>query len=989
MKKQITSFVFFFILLLAGSSRAQLQVTLSQTSACINEIVTVNVTWPNTSITGLSVTGTPGAFGIGNLGTQTTFTVRHTSVGAQPFGLCANGTNINGPTSQCINFVINIIAPPTLTFVSRVTAYCPGSTATVETVPGGNYYTITNGPVSATGPGPNGSFPSNIMTFGPVTPIHTGTYLVTSYGSCTMTGVIAIGVAPQANLTANTGSNVCENAGGVNLLATMGPQGSSWKYFDPSGNEIAGANGPQNGFGYTVPGPMKPGMSGVYTVTTLQNYTYSAFGEQPYALCPQKATTFINVVATNPVVVTAAPGADVCQGGKLALTANAGQVVGYNWVGPNGFNSTSGNPIINPVSQSHAGGYTVTALFTNNFITCTTSSKVDITVVPVTVPVITMPSDICQGVNSLTFTASSGTNVSEFEWFGPGYSQKAPYPTGSIPTPSPGNSGTYYVTAKYVGTSATCLSTSLPHQLVVVPVNTISVIPPTPVCQPDNAYLNASSIGASQYTWAGPNNFVGFGPNVTVYYPDAKATGIYTVTAYFTSNNLVCKNFATVSLKVNPVLKFTITDRVMACFNNSVEVTGPSGANSYTWTSSTGFASNSKDLVFPSVQPKNAGTYSLAVSLGPCVSSASTTIEVLTPIEFTLRPQGRTLCLGDTVILEAGVTGGSENYAYTWNPPLYMDSPVGPSKKFIPLGTVMYNLIVYDIACPSYSVAQSFEVNVKQPPMPKLELNKVEGCAPLVLKIDPKIEKESAITTYDFGGTKQFQKEGAFNYTLTEAGNYNLTIYAKGYNGCLGKYDYPYTINVKPHPGTDIYWTPEKPTTSDEIVFHATSAYDPIVYKVWTFQGGTPTDTQDSLISNTGVDTTNNDSPRRKYEKYGKYPVMIVTQNDYMCFDTIVKYLDVIDDMNVYIPNAFTPNGDGHNDVFGVKGQGMKSESFTMDLFDRSGSLMFTTKNINETWDGTYKGQKVKDGVYTYMIKVVGMNGEGRKEYIGQFTLLR
>jgi len=973
MKKHSIYSVFFFMMLVAVTGRAQLQVTLSSNTACPNEIITVNVSWPNTSISSLSLTGTPGASGTGNLGTSTTFTISHSQVAANNFTLCGTGTNINGPTTSCIQFPLTVNSAPTLTFINQV-AYCPGGTATIETTPGGNYYTVTAGPVNL------GSYQNNVFTIPNLSAAHSGTYQIKSIGSCTSSGVFTIAVAPSVVLTANTGSNVCENAPSVNLIATMSSgTAKDWMWKDPSGTVIA------NLPGTTVSGPIKTTDQGTYTVTASQTYGFA--GNTYTTECPKVATTFINVVATSPVIITPAPGSDVCQGGKLGLAAAVSKNISINWTGPNGFTSSSNSPTINPVAPSNAGTYSVVALFTNNYTTCATSSSINITVVPVTVPVVSMPDEVCQGSN-FSFSVSGGPNVSEFEWFGPGYTSKGQFPTMS--NIQPGSSGTYYVTAKYVGTSATCLSTSLPHQLVVVPINSISVIPPTPVCIPDNAFLNATSIGASQYTWAGPNNFVGSGPNITVYYPDVTASGIYTVTAFFGGGNIVCKNTASVSLKVNPILKFSLIDRQMSCYNSVVEVFGPSGANSYTWTSSTGFTSNSKDIKFASIQPKNAGTYTLAVNLGPCVTSGSTTIEVLTPIEFTLRPQGRTLCLGDTVTLEAGVTGGSENYAYSWNPPLYMDSPFGPFKQFVPLGTVQYNLIAHDIACPNYTIAYPFEVNVKQPPLPQLDLAATEGCAPLVLNIDPKIEKESAITTYDFGGTKQFQKEGAFTYTLSDAGTYNLTIYSKGHNGCLGKYDFPYPLTVRPSPGTDIYWSPEKPTTSDEIVFHSTSAYDPIIYQVWTFQGGVTTEVlPDSLISNTGIDTTNNSSPKRRYEKFGKYPVMLVTQNDQMCFDTVVKYLDVIDDMNVYIPNAFTPNDDGINDVFGVKGQGMKSESFLMELFNRAGTLMFSTKDINEAWDGTYRGQKVKDGVYTYQIKVVGMNGEGRKEYVGQFTLVR
>ncbi len=67
----------------------------------------------------------------------------------------------------------------------------------------------------------------------------------------------------------------------------------------------------------------------------------------------------------------------------------------------------------------------------------------------------------------------------------------------------------------------------------------------------------------------------------------------------------------------------------------------------------------------------------------------------------------------------------------------------------------------------------------------------------------------------------------------------------------------------------------------------------------------------------------------------------------------------------------------------------MKLENFSMDIFNRAGLVVFSTKDINEGWDGKVKGQVVKDADYIYKIRVVGMNGEGRREYTGYITLIK
>jgi gliding motility-associated-like protein len=717
-------------------------------------------------------------------------------------------------------------------------------------------------------------------------------------------------------------------------------------------------------------------MGGIYQVTA--NYNFNGIP------CPRQATTQINVVQTNPVSVAASPGTVLCQGDKLSLSAGAGAAYAYAWVGPSGFNSSISNPTIFPITGGNGGVYTVTAYFTNNFITCTTFNTVNISIVPVTPPIISMPSSACQN-STVNVSAVAGTGAG-YEWFGPGFSSLNQ--STVIAAIQPSNAGTYYVTAKYSAGSTTCAATAS-TQLNVVQLNSVSVIPPQPVCQPDNAYLQANSTGAISYQWVGPNSYSASGSNVTVYYPTPAASGVYTVTASFGNSSLICKNTNTVSLTVSPVLNFSLIPRQQTCYNSSVQVLGPAGADTYTWTSSTGFTSNDKDITFPSIQPGNAGTYTVNVNLGPCITSGSTTIEVLTPISFTLIPKDRTVCRGDTVMLAAGVTGGSENYAYLWNPSIYMDSPTGPAKTIVPLGTVIYNVNVHDIACPHFTLSQSFSVNVNQPPQPTIQLPQSEGCVPFCTSYKADTTGEAAIVTYDFGGLRKFQSDTSFTYCLDQPGTYTLTVLSKGTNGCSGKFVYPYPLVVNPKPGGDIFWSPEKPTTADEVTFYARYSYEPVIYHNWQFSGGEPSFVDTAAITGPGTDTTNADNPKRKYNIYGKYPVMLISKNDRECTDTVVKFIDVIDDLNVYIPNSFTPNGDGINDEFGVKGMGIKPEGFSMELCDRAGATFFKTKDINERWDGTIKGEKAMNGIYIYKVRAVGMNGEGRREYIGFFTLLK
>lgn len=88
----------------------------------------------------------------------------------------------------------------------------------------------------------------------------------------------------------------------------------------------------------------------------------------------------------------------------------------------------------------------------------------------------------------------------------------------------------------------------------------------------------------------------------------------------------------------------------------------------------------------------------------------------------------------------------------------------------------------------------------------------------------------------------------------------------------------------------------------------------------------------------------------------------------------------------VFVPSAFTPNGDGNNDIFKAVGENILE--FSMHIISRDGRILFSTTDINTGWDGTFNGELMSPQVFIY--KVFYKNGRGvRNVANGQFTLLR
>jgi gliding motility-associated-like protein len=88
------------------------------------------------------------------------------------------------------------------------------------------------------------------------------------------------------------------------------------------------------------------------------------------------------------------------------------------------------------------------------------------------------------------------------------------------------------------------------------------------------------------------------------------------------------------------------------------------------------------------------------------------------------------------------------------------------------------------------------------------------------------------------------------------------------------------------------------------------------------------------------------------------------------------NYAEVIPPVSIYIPSAFTPNGDGMNDTFGVKGEGISD--FRILVYDRWGEVIFESTEAKKQWDGKYKGRPVEQGNYVYQLFASGVNSRGK-----------
>ena len=991
MKKKKYSFVFFVWLIMGYFLKAQgpgcPNLTVSATSnsvGCSNPCTTLSAV-------------------VFNIGQTTSYSV--TSIPfAPPYPITGGGTGVSVGTDDVWSPAVSLPFPFCF-FGSTYTQCVIGSNGVISF---NMAYAGGHCPWAFSASCPSSSLPQNAIF---------GVYHDIDPSVCGTVTYTLIGTAPCRMLVVNF-NNVChfqcnslkssfqmvlyETTNVIEVYVQNKPTCSSWN----SGNALIGIQNASGNVGYTPPGrntgpwsanneawrfvPTGPPIYG--PIQWFDNTGLIATGNT-VQVCPTANTTYtatttytrcdgftipvevpINITSNNVYTITS--NAPICAGQNLSLTVSGAPAgATYTWTGPGGFTSNLQNPVINSASAAQSGTYSVN-IGSGSSSNCLMSTNV--LIIDPGSTTISPSATLCAGDN-YTFTASNNSTLTtSYNWFGPsGFTSTQQNPV--LNNVSTTNSGIYSLTVTTSSGTLNCPSTYT-TALYVIPIYTPAVTSSQTICVGDNATFTATATSASSYSWAGPNSFTANTQNITITNGQTNQSGTYTITAIFTSGNTSCSTYTTTNLSVLPKVNFTLTVNPNICPGESIFISGPSGASSYTWTNPYGqVVSNQQDLNIPNANFGMSGVYTLSVeATGSCVTSQSTNVTVLTPISFSITPQDITLCKGDSAMVYAMCTGGSGVYTYQWYPYSGLYFPAGQVNIVKPNQTTHYTVIANDVACPQQTISTSFWVNVLPLPTPNFEYNQIEGCRPLCVRIKSNAQPRSINTSWDFG-YNLYANGDSVQYCFEKAGVYPVKVFLIDSNGCKNKVQAPFSIYVYPQPEPAIYYTPSVATLlHNEVEFRGTYNNGPIVQWHWDFG---------DIMTN--GDTANTQTASYTYTYVANYTVMLVATNVYGCTDTVYRIIPVTEEFTMYIPDAFTPNGDGINDVFQVKGAGFVEEGFEMRIYDRWGELIFKTNNVYEGWNGKVKGVDAKNDVYVYKIRCFTTVQNIKKEFVGHVTLYR
>ncbi len=658
--------------------------------------------------------------------------------------------------------------------------------------------------------------------------------------------------------------------------------------------------------------------------------------------------TAVATVSVNPMPVpTATNNGPVCTGGSLVLGSTGGGT--YSWSGPNGFVSALQNPTIVPTTTLNQGVYTV--LVTLNGCSATATTNVVITI-PTTSASNTGP--YCATFPVMLSAATGGIG---YMWSGPGgWSSAVQNPT--IPASVAAMSGIYTVTVN-LGSCTAMATTSVTVNALPTPM----IGSNSPVCV--GKPINFTGSGGTSYSWFGPG-LVSSTQNPTINSSQTTNTGTYTLTVTDANG---CINKTTTNVLVNALPVVAASGQVV-CQNSTANLTS-SGGVTYSWTGPNGFTSSSQNANIPNAQPISTGQYQVFITDANTCTNIAVANVIVNPQPTPNIQTNSPICIQNVLSL-----AGSGGVSYAWTGPNgFFSTAQSPTVLVNTTAyTGNYNLTITDANGCTASTQASATVN----PVPNVTIvsSKNTGCPPLCVTYTAVASTSSPIQNYSWN-----LGNGAGSNTPNEqacypsAGIYTVGSTVTDANGCSNSTTY--TVQTYPKPVADFNYAPIKPIEAvDEVTFTDASFSANVATWNWYFM-------------NTAQATSNLQNPHYTYAEAGQYAIALVVKSDHGCIDTIIKSILVGEDYGIYVPTAFSPNGDGLNDVFHAKGFGISK--YEMQIFDRWGEKVFTSTDINEAWDGTsIKGgnKTIAEGVFTWRVKLTNVFGKS-KELTGHVTLIK
>ncbi|HTB07144.1 MAG TPA: PKD domain-containing protein, partial [Bacteroidia bacterium] len=403
----------------------------------------------------------------------------------------------------------------------------------------------------------------------------------------------------------------------------------------------------------------------------------------------------------------------------------------------------------------------------------------------------------------------------------------------------------------------------------------------------------------------------------------------------------------------------------------TVSATGGTAPYTFTW-NPPGALTGANATMTPTVTT----TYTITTTdANGCTGAPVTIVITVNPPLNVVAGPTRAMCPGGSATLNAVATGGDGTYTYTWTP----GGMNGASVNVSPVVTAVYTVTVND-GCGTPAATATETVIVDPLPVVGFTADTTNGCYPLCINFKD-------ITTIASGGINKWQwtfgNGGTSSHTDTTYCYMNPGVYTVGLtvtsdSGCSSSQAVPNMITVYNHPTAMFTSSPQPATIIEPTVTFTDQSTDDYGIVKWQWLFGDPLDGNSNL-----------QNPNYTYADTGTYCPHLTVTNKYGCMDSITQCIVIEPFFTLYIPNAFSPNGDGRNDVFAPKGNYICG--FQMYIFDRWGMQLFFTEDMLKGWDGTVNGgiNIAQQDTYVYIINAVDCISNKKHTYIGKVSIVQ
>lgn len=415
------------------------------------------------------------------------------------------------------------------------------------------------------------------------------------------------------------------------------------------------------------------------------------------------------------------------------------------------------------------------------------------------------------------------------------------------------------------------------------------------------------------------------------------------------------------------------------CANETLEpvdnstITAPKTITGYQWKVNDINVSTDQN---PNLGVRAAGSYSLKLvttSADGCTdSTAQVQLIYALPIGgFTTTDQ----CLNDRTLLTSTASVANSSIAdVSW----LVESTNYSANEVLHTFSTPGLFAVTQYLTSTQNCRDTFNDFVEIFPLPELAitLDSFLGCVPFTIDLeDNSTISSGSIASMDWDwGDGSTTNSLSPDHTYTAAGDYSIKVTAVSDRGCEDSINLARDVTVFENPTADFTWSPDEPSTITPFVTLTDGSTADAVQWDWTTSDGgfyTDQNTPHSFLD-TGV-----------------YQVTLLVANSNGCEDEITKDIFINADLFVYIPTAFTPNGDELNDRFGLGGITDGVNKLTIDVYNRWGEKVFSSNDVNNKWDGTYQGEPAQQGVYIYYIEYTNLKQSEWFYYKGEINLLR